>query len=175
MKLHATRSRAEAEAERQRRLRSGNRPPGWWSRLVNSQRAVGVLALVLAVGCAGYATRTALDDAALSRRGVVTSARIVAVHHSWGRFDSSYVVVDLDTAHGTVPGIKVDDWDWHPSPHVGDDVRVRYDPQNPEVAQDARRGPDTVTVLWWGAFAILSAVAGIAGLRRRLPAWLLRR
>ncbi len=84
-------------------------------------------------------------------------------------------MVDFEADHVAERGVQVDDWDWAHAPHIGDEAQVLYDPQDDTVVRDARLGSDTFGVVWWGLFAALFALVGVAGLRGRLPAWVLRR
>jgi hypothetical protein len=70
----------------------------------------------------------------------------------------------------------VSDFNWDPPPHVGDAARVRYDPDDPiAYVRDDRMGADILLTVLLALFSVAFSAAGVAGWRRRLPSWMLKR
>ena len=105
----------------------------------NSRRFVlwflGVWILVCVLGV--FITHS--DAAALRDHGVHARAVVTAVHG--GRDD--YVTLQFMTRGGRPISADVGNYRWSPTPSVGDEPQIIYDPNDPSGnVADARQGPD---------------------------------
>jgi hypothetical protein len=115
-------------------------------------------------------------DAHTGARAGVANGTIVGFHDAAGRASSSYVTVQFVSRSGQQVRANIEDFLWEPAPRVGDAARVRYDPSNPtRYARDDRMSPDIFSPAFATALAVAFLLAAVAGWRRRLPGWLLRR
>ena len=138
----------------------------------NSQRAAGVVSILFAVFFGTLAVLDIDQNQHLGVGSLVTQATVVGVHE--GR-DSS-VTVEFVPQNGAAVRAEVTDFNWDPPPRVGDAARVRYDPDDPiAYVRDDRMGADILLTVLLALFSVAFSAAGVAGWRRRLPSWVLKR
>jgi hypothetical protein len=140
--------------------------------IANSQRAAGIVFILSAVFF-GILTVLEIDqDQHLGVGSVVTQATVVGVHE--GRDPS--VTVEFLQQNGPMVRAEVTDFSWDPTPRVGDAARVRYDPDDPVAyVRDDRMRPNLRLTVLLALFSIAFSAAGVAGWRRHLPSWVLKR
>lgn len=90
---------------------------------------VAILGIVVGLGLAVFAVTDMTDDRALDTRGQETTARVVEVtERRWPKAPRLQVEFTADgrTARAWIAGDRGD------TPRTGQEVRVRYDPRDPE-------------------------------------------
>ncbi len=99
--------------------------------------------------------------------GITTKATIREVHHFYGRYSESYVVVEFTAADGQQITTDVTDYFWWPEPQVGGVTELLYDPADPwNRVLDPRVGPDFLIPAVCFVGALIFAVIGALYLRR---------
>jgi hypothetical protein len=140
--------------------------------IANSQRVTGVVSLFTSVFFAYLAVSGIQLDAHTGTSAGVANGTIVEVHDG----DNSYVTVQFVARSGQQVRTNIEDFMWQPTPRVGDTAKVRYDPSNPvRYARDDRMSPDFFSPGFATAASFTFLLAAVAGWRRRLPSWLVRR
>lgn len=139
----------------------------------NSQRAAGVVSILFALFFGTLAVLDIDQDQHLGVGSLVAQATIVGVHQ--GARDS-FVTVEFAPQNDGRVRAEVSDFYWDPMPRVGDAARVRYDPGEPTAyVRDDRMGPDVFSTVFLALSSVVFFAAGVAGWRRRLPSWVLKR
>jgi hypothetical protein len=137
---------------------------------LQTQRAAAIACFLGAALFALFAIGVADRDARLGPDAPVADATVVEVFR--GR--TSTVVVDFTTADGQRIRAETEDWYWDPEPAAGDGGRVRYDAGEPaDYVRDVRVGPAPWLITMMGCLSAAFFVAGVLGLRGRLPRWFL--
>jgi hypothetical protein len=157
-------------------LPEGEPRGGRLRRAVPPQRFVAVIAFLLMLVLGWLAADQYDMDHHLGAGSLVADAEITSVHEEHGKYAHNWVEVEFTTAAGDPVRTEVDRYGWSPRPSVGDSARLRYSPVDPaHYVRDDRLGPDRVTLTVQAGGALLCLIFGIAGLRGKIPGWLLRR
>jgi hypothetical protein len=129
--------------------------PITWGRRSGTWITVAGLVLALAVGLGAVAVRQ--YESRLRTTGLVTSATVTEIL----RIRLSYNVnVRFTTTAGQVVTARLDDFPRDPQLKVGDELRIRYDPDRPDVTLwDVRDPPD-----FTGATIFLVSLAAVLAL-----------
>ncbi|GAB3881580.1 hypothetical protein GCM10029964_037900 [Kibdelosporangium lantanae] len=104
-------------------------------------------------------------------RGQLATGTIVELHPFTGHNDP-WIAVDYTTAAGEhMTHVEDRDYLWQPTPVVGQQVRIQYDPENPgDDLHDPRVPPDLWEDTIWSSIVAMLTLGSLAGLlnRRRL-------
>ncbi|CAN7222315.1 DUF3592 domain-containing protein [Knoellia sp. LjRoot47] len=126
-----------------------------FARWANSPRVAGWFLVVAAVGCGFGAWTTWHSATSLSDNGVRTTGEIIEVQDS-GR--DPYVVIRFRDTNGDDVEAEVGNYFFDPTPRVGDDAEVVYDPADPEGnVADVRMGPDFVAPIFFAVGGLLAS------------------
>ena len=126
---------------------------------MNSSRVAAAFLAVTAIACLAGVVFTYQSATALRDQGVRATGEVVEVHTL--RRDN-FVVVRFVDADGNVVNADVGNYQWEPTPQVGDRAQLIYDPADPSGnVVDQRTGPNyfAVWALALGAL-VASALAG---------------
>lgn len=150
-------------SRRPRRPGPADRFRAWSNSRPVATTFLAVTALVLVV-----VTWTRWSDAtALDERGVDAPAVVVDVVP--GSRSGDTVTVRYTTGDGRLVLADVGEHEWAQRPRVGDEVTVRYDPQDPEGnVTDAAGGPDGGLTVVLGVCAVAAAVLAVLTARGRV-------
>jgi Protein of unknown function (DUF3592) len=159
-------------AQARQRMRRSQRF-GRLKAIANSQRAAGVVFILFAVFFGTWAVLDIDQKQYLGVGSLVAQATVVGVHDA--AHDSS-VTVEFAPQNGPEVRAEVSDFYWDPTPRVGDVARVRYDPDDPiAYVRNDRMGPGVLLTVLLALFSMAFFAAGVAGWRRHLPSWVLKR
>jgi hypothetical protein len=119
-------------------------------------------AVFTVLALAGYASTIGLRDHGVVVPGIVVKVDETAKHR--------YVLVSFTTSSGKHITTDIEDLDftWSPKPRPGDRVPIRYDPDYPKNAGDARLRPSFHEVWGMAALAACSVVLAILAWMGRL-------
>lgn len=134
--------------------RVGRRRGRSFRQWANSPRVTGWLLIITAVVCAVFCIGNYRDAVTLRDHGVRTTATVLEVHDG----KSNWVVLRFTTATGGKVTAEVANYDWQPTPRVGDRPTIVYDPSDPGgLVADARSGPDFLSAWLVGGCGVLAA------------------
>ena len=132
------------------------RMPNRFAEFMNSRRVAATLLGIATVGCTTGVVFTYGSATSLRDHGIRVTGEVAEVHTE--RRDD-FVVVTFTDVRGQEVSAEIGNYRWDPTPQVGDQPTLTYDPPNPSGnVVDTRMGPDFFSVWAFALGAIAAAL-----------------